>query len=155
MNSGARISLDSNVLIYAVDPRDPVRRASAAQIIALAAVVDCVLVPQSIAEFFHVVTRKGVIAKQEAARQVGRWLGIFTLTAGPGGANLSLACSAAISGRFQFYDALLVATAAAAGCTAVISEDMHPGANLGGARLVAAFDPAGRIGAEALALLGG
>jgi predicted nucleic acid-binding protein len=49
------------------------------------------------------------------------------------------------AGCFQFHDAVLLATAETAGCTAVISEDMHPGARLGRIQVVPAFDAAGGI----------
>ena len=63
------------------------------------------------------------------------------------------AATAATSGRFQFYDALLLATADAGGCTSVISEDMADGAKLGSVEVVAAFDAAGNIAPGAHALL--
>ncbi len=68
-------------------------------------------------------------------------------------ADMLAAINASNAGRFQFYDALLLATTGAAGCTAVISEDMADGATLGTVEVVAAFDAAGGIGPRALALL--
>jgi predicted nucleic acid-binding protein len=61
--------------------------------------------------------------------------------------------AAHMAGRFSFWDALLLATAEAGGCEAIISEDMHPGAMLGRVRVVPAFDGAGNISPEADALL--
>jgi len=63
-----------------------------------------------------------------------------------------VALQAAEAGRFQFYDALLLATARPAGCGVVISEEMADGAELDGLRVVGAFAPDGHIspGAEAL-----
>jgi predicted nucleic acid-binding protein len=55
--------------------------------------------------------------------------------------------------RFSFWDALLLASAGEAGCEAVISEDMRPGAMFGGVRIIPAFDKAGGISPEADALL--
>jgi predicted nucleic acid-binding protein len=147
-------SLDSNILVYAADARDPVRRASAVTIITRAAALDCALTPQSLAEFFNSVTRKGIIPRAEATTQVQRWLRLFQITAGPTGEAVLKAAEASAAGRFQFYDALLLATADAAGCGAVISEDMARGARLGGVDVVAAFDAAGGIAPGALALLG-
>ncbi len=77
----------------------------------------------------------------------------FPLSAGAGPGALASALDAALAGRFQFYDALLLATAGEAGCVAMISEDMADGAALNGVRVVAAFDPQGGIGPGALELL--
>jgi predicted nucleic acid-binding protein len=150
-----RFSLDSNILVYSVDNRDQPRRDSALEILNRAVLLDCVLVPQSLAEFFAVISRKGIMPRSDAAAQMQDWMQLFTVSAGPTGATVIAAAAAATAGRFQFYDALLLATAGAAGCEVVISEDMAHGAELAGVRVVAAFDPAGGIGAEALALLGG
>jgi len=149
----ARFSLDSNILVYAADARDPVRRASAARIVKLATMRNCTLTPQSLAEFFNSVTRKGIVPRTEAAAQVRRWLQVFEIAPGPTGKSVARAADASAAGRFQFYDALLLATADASGCNAVISEDMADGAKLGGVEVVAAFDARGGIGPRALALL--
>lgn len=148
-----RFSLDSNVLVYAADSTDARRHASAVSIIGRAARQPCVLTPQAFAEFFAVTSRKSIMPRAEAVAQIRDWIELFSVSAGPTADLVLAAAEAAASGRFQFYDALLLATAGAAGCEAVISEDMHPGATLAGARVVPAFDAGGGIGAEALALL--
>lgn len=148
-----RFSLDSNVLVYTADSRDPARHSSAIEIMARAARCDCVLVPQSLAEFFHAVTRKRLAPYKDAVDQVRDWIDLFSITPGTSPAALLIAIDAAISGRFQFYDALLLATAREAGCRAVVSEDMASGAELDGLRVVPAFNKQGGIGAEALSLL--
>ena len=151
--SSTRFTLDSNILVYATDRRDSARHDAAIEIIARAANRDCMIMVQTFAEFFHVVTRKGFVPRVEAAAQVHRWATAFTVSAGASAAALISAMEASAAGRFQFYDALLLATARDAGCTAVISEDMAHGAELDGVRVVAAFDPRGTIGADAMALL--
>jgi predicted nucleic acid-binding protein len=148
-----RFSLDSNVLIYAADDRDPARQESVLEIIARAAQRDCVLTPQALSEFFHAVSRKGIMPRTEAADQVHDWVTTFAVSPGATAATVLTAVEASVSGRFQYYDALLLATAREAGCTAVISEDMADGAELNGIRVVSAFGAHGVIGADALALL--
>lgn len=148
-----RYSLDSNILIYAADNASPARQASSQMMLDASAERDCVLTAQAIAEFFHATTRKRLATRVHATRLARDWTQLFEV-AGAGAAELLAAVEASNAGRFQFFDALLLATAGAAGCTAVISEDMHPGAALGGVRVVAAFDSAGGIGADARALLG-
>ncbi len=148
-----RFSLDSNILFYAADPRDPVRHVSALEIISRAAVRDCILMPQALAEFFSATTRKGVMPRGQAVAQIKDWMDIFVLAAGPSGDVVLDAALASAAGLFQFYDALLLATASAAGCVALVSEDMADGARFAGVRVVGAFDPAGGIAGGALALL--
>jgi predicted nucleic acid-binding protein len=149
-----RFSLDSNILVYVADAGSLARQASATHVIELAAKIDCLLTLQALTEFFYAVTRKKLATRAEATAQVRDWMAMFPLAmAAP--PDILAAMDASNAGRFQFYDALLLATAGANGCEAIISEDMHPGAVLGGVRVVAAFDAAGRIGSDALALLGG
>ncbi|MBW4091768.1 MAG: PIN domain-containing protein [Proteobacteria bacterium] len=149
-----RFTLDSNILVCAADGRDTRRRDSAIAIIGGANLGDCLLTPQSLAEFFHVVTRKRLIPRPDAAGQVRRWAALFPITQGADAAAVLTAVEAATTGRFQFYDALLIVTAAAAGCHAMISEDMAAGTELAGLRIVPAFTATGDVAPAAQALLG-
>jgi len=150
-----RFTVDSNVLVYAADDRDPARQETALEILALAALRDCVLLPQALAEFFHAVSRKGLMPRREAAAQVRDWSIMYAVAAGANIGAVLMAAEAAAAGRFQFFDALLLTTARDAGCAAVISGDMADGAELNGVRVVAAFEPDGTISPRATALLEG
>ena len=149
-----RFTLDSSVLVYAADGRDARRRESAITMVDEAMLGDCTLTPQSLAEFFHAVTRKRLIPRPDAAGQVRRWAALFPITQGADAAAVLTAVEAATTGRFQFYDALLLTTAGAAGCRAMISEDMAAGTELAGVRIVPAFTATGDIAPAAQALLG-
>lgn len=129
--SGERFSLDTNVLVYAADRDAGERHQRACYIIERAARRPCTLTLQALAEFFHAVTRKGLVPRTEAAAQVRDWLEIFP-TATADTEALRLALSAAEAGRFGFWDALLLATAGRAGCGVVLSEDMSDGGALDG-----------------------
>jgi predicted nucleic acid-binding protein len=132
VSSLVRFSLDTNLLVYATDGRDPLRQSAAIEIFVRAARRDCVPTVQVLSEFFHAVSRKGIIPRSEAAPQVRRWMDVFALAPAASASALALALEAATAGRFQFYDALLLATAREAGCTAVVSADMADGAELDG-----------------------
>jgi predicted nucleic acid-binding protein len=147
-----RFTLDANILVYAVDSREPARQAASIDIIAYAARRDCALVPQALAEFFHATTRNRIMTRADAAREVLAWMTVFPLTPGPSATALRTALTEAEAGRFQFFDALLVATARDGGCRAVITEDMVGGASLDGVAIVGAFS-GGWIGEAALELL--
>lgn len=149
-----RFSLDANILVYAADANAGARKEAATELIARAARCDCVLTLQSLAEFFSVVTRKRLAMAVEAASQVQRWATIFGPPVSADSAALTAAMQAASAKRFQFWDALLLATARGAGCVAMLTEDMHPGAELSGIQIVPAFDAHGALSAEALRVAG-
>jgi predicted nucleic acid-binding protein len=139
--SGERFSLDTNILVYALDGAAGPRHALAAEIIARAATCDCRLTLQSLSEFYVVVTRKGVVPKPEAAAQVEDWLVLFpALAPTPEAVRAALAHAAA--GRANYWDALLVATAGQGGCETLLSEDMADGTRLGPVTIVNPFDGA-------------
>jgi predicted nucleic acid-binding protein len=122
-----RITLDSNLLVYAADNTAGARNKLAAQLVIECARTDCVLSVQALCEFFHAVTRKGKLARTIAANQVRDWMSTYPVIA-PSGASLSAALDLNLDGKFGFWDGLLVATAEQAGCTLLLSEDMHDGA---------------------------
>lgn len=136
------VTFDSNVLVYTAQAGDP-RRAAALELLRLAARGRCVLTVQALGEFFFATTRKGLLTRPVAAAQVRRWLTVFPAPAAASSTAVVAAMDAAAEGRFSYWDALLLATAAEAGCAAVISEDMADGAALGSIRVVPAFTGGG------------
>jgi predicted nucleic acid-binding protein len=149
-----RFSVDSNILVYLVDARDRMRQRSAVSIIAALSRRDTVLTLQSLAEFRHVTIRKSIAAADVVAEQYARLRGLFPDPAPTSVATLDRALTAWTTRRFSFWDAMLLAAAAGAGCEALISEDMAPGAELDGVRVFEAFDPAGGIAPAVRDLLG-
>jgi len=125
-----RLTLDSNLLIYAADNTTGVRNKLAAQLVIACATVDCVLSVQALSEFFHAVTRKGKLARADAADQVRDWMSYFPIVA-PNAAALAAALDLNVAQRTGFWDGVLVATAEQAGCTLLLSEDMHDGMKFG------------------------
>ena len=124
-----RFTLDSNIL-YATDSASALRHGLAISLVDQSTEVDCVLTLQALGEFFHAVTRKGIAPRTGAAKQVHDWMGAFA-TIGAGDTSLAAAVDIAAAGQLSFWDALLVATAADAGCSLVLSEDMHDGMRFG------------------------
>ncbi|HIJ42801.1 MAG: PIN domain-containing protein [Rhodospirillales bacterium] len=125
-----RFSLDTNVLVYAADRDAGERHERALEIMERSARRPCTLTVQALAEFFHATTGKGIVPKAEAASQVRDWLDLFP-TAAAGSDALRVALRAVEDRRFSFWDGMLLATAEAAGCRAVLSEGMEDGAGLG------------------------
>lgn len=136
--SDERFSLDTNILIYALDAAAGAKHLLAAEILDRSIDRDCRLTLQSLSEFYVAATRKGIVPRSEAAAQVEDWLLLFpSLAASP--TSIRTALAGAASGRTSYWDGLLIATAAEGGCTALISEDMANGAIHAAVRIVNPF----------------
>jgi predicted nucleic acid-binding protein len=147
-----RFTLDTNVLVYAADRAAGVRHERALGVLDRAVRRNCVLTLQALGEFFHVVTRKGVVSRSEASAQLRDWGTEFPIVAADPEA-LWTALDLAVDRRCGFWDALLLTTAGRHGCSVVMSEDMHDGARLGGVTILNPFIGDGVPGPVA-ALLG-
>jgi predicted nucleic acid-binding protein len=133
-----RFSLDANVLVYAADLAAGERHERALQVLDRAVRLNCVLTLQALAEFFHVTTRKGMVARTEAAAQLRDWTTEFPIISADSGA-LWTALEFTVDGRFGWWDALLLATAERHGCEVVLSENMQDGARFGGVSILNQF----------------
>ena len=112
-----RFGLDTNVLIYLVDGREPARQARAREVVGRAIRTGrCVL---SRAEPGRVLRRRGpqgpycIGLAQQAVDDLATTFTIVSPTA----ADARIAVTAAVAGRFAYWDALLLATLERAGCT--------------------------------------
>jgi len=101
----------------------------------------CCLTLQSISEFYAVAIRKGPMTPREAASVAEAMLDLFpTAPASPSAVRTALAIAA--SSRASYWDALLIATAAEAGCTAILTEDLGGAASLAGVQIISPFSGA-------------
>jgi len=149
---GGRFTLDANLLVYSVDNAAGTRHRLAREIVDRAVECGCWLTLQALGEFYVAATRKGMAPPVEAAAQAADWLDVFpTVAASPAAVRAALAEAAA--GRTSYWDALLIATAAEAGCTAVLTEDMSDGSVLSGVRVHNPFTPTGELTETARQLL--
>lgn len=130
-----RFSLDTNILVYAVDRDAGERHERSRVLLAQVARADCVLTVQALAEFFHATTRKNLLAPAGAGAFVRGWLDVFRVAVADG-ASVIEAMDAVAEHRLSFWDAMLWATARQAGCSAILSEDMQDGRRLGGVEFV-------------------
>jgi predicted nucleic acid-binding protein len=133
-----RFTLDTNILVYSVDSASGARHERAVEIVDCAAERDCWLTLQALSEFYVAVTRKNIVPKSEAAAQISDWLTIFPTTAATADA-IRTALREAVAGRASYWDALLVATAAEAGCAIILTEDLQDGSTLGSIRILNPF----------------
>jgi len=142
MSAGARLTFDSNILIYAADRDAGPRHAAAEALVARAAYTDCVLTLQALAEFFAVATRKKTVSTASAIAFVDGWQNVFrTVSATP--ESLRAATHAVRDHRIEFWDAMLWAVAREAGCRYLLSENFQAGRTLEGVTFVNPFAPGG------------
>ena len=106
--TGVKVSLDSNILIYAAHDDDP-RHALAARVVQRAAQGDCVQPLQSLAECFNVLTRKREFAADAAMTAVNNFRAIFPMIAADAAA-LDDAMDVVRDYKIQFWDALFLVT---------------------------------------------
>jgi predicted nucleic acid-binding protein len=134
----AKVTIDTNLLVHAIDNADLNKHQTVHTLLETLVEQDTVVSVQALAEFFHVVTRKGRLSTEEARDRIEDWQALFPVIAA--GANT---LSHAIDGlrRFQmaFWDAMLWATAQEAGVTVLLTEDLQDLALIEGVRFVNPF----------------
>ncbi|MFC5343087.1 PIN domain-containing protein [Brevundimonas staleyi] len=133
------ITLDTNIFIYALDDRFPAKQAVAAEVVRHAARLDAPICLQVVGEAQNVARRKLKMPGFVAA-QIGRnILGQFA-TFSPSVEDAEIALGQLAAGRLSYWDAILLACAQRAGCTALLSEDLQDGARILGIEIVNPFD---------------
>ena len=119
-----RVFLDTNILVYAQDTGAARKRRKSREIISrLAASSDGVISTQVLQEFYVAATRKLGVSPL-AAKGVLKTFAVFeTVQVSPGLIHEAIDCS--ILNQCSFRDSLILAAAAAAGCSTVLSEDLN------------------------------
>jgi len=128
--SAERFTLDTNILVYAVDAREGYKRELAIRIIEAAGGLDCPLALQAVGEFYMAATRKLKLGAKDAAARATQLIAGFD-TFGYSVHAVRAALEEDPRGRFSYWDGVLLASAAEAGCTTLFSEDLADGARFG------------------------
>jgi predicted nucleic acid-binding protein len=144
-------TLDASILVYSVDRAAGDRHAIAKHIMRRASVRPCYLALQAISEFYAAVTRKQMMPSATAAQVARDMMDVFQ-TIPVSASAIRTALGSAAGGRTSYWDALLVATAAEAGCTTILTEDLADGSTLFGMRVLNPF-AGGALAPAAAALL--
>lgn len=140
MTVSGRFSIDTNILVYAADRDAGPRHDMCVELVARAALRDCVLTVQALAEFFHATTRKALLDPAIASAFVKDWLAVFDLAAADP-ETLTEAMDAVAEHRLSFWDAMLWATARQSGCASILTEDFQHGRHIGGVEFLNPFQP--------------
>lgn len=144
-----RFTLDTNVLVYAVDLDAGDKHELAVELIERAALADGVLTLQCLSEFFAVVTRRGRVAPAKAGEIVERLATVFPVVVATEQC-LMRAIRAMRARRLAFWDAMLWAAGREARCRYLLSEDLQDGRTLDGVTFLNPFLPANRAVIEKL-----
>ncbi len=121
-----RIALDTNVMAYA-EAVNGARRQDQARAILADHLDDDILLPvQALAELFRVLVRKTSCPTADAAGRVKRWIELYEVIP-TDAALLESATSLVAAHRIGFWDSIVLASAAAAECEVLLSEDMQDG----------------------------
>jgi predicted nucleic acid-binding protein len=137
----AIVLLDTNVLVYFVDPGDPQKQYRAEEVMnALRANQNGRLSVQNLAEFFYTSTRKlkPPLSPGQAIEQIGRFQTlwpVFSLTP----VVVTEAARGVRDHQLAYYDAQIWATARLNGVPVIFSEDFQTGRTLEGVRFVNPF----------------
>jgi predicted nucleic acid-binding protein len=134
-------TLDANVLVYAMDPRDQRKLEIASKIVAGLRTSNAILTAITLGEFFNVMARK-FMTPADAGRRVRDFATLVPIVAYDE-RHVLRAAAEVEAGRFSFWDAVMLASAEDAGCTICLSEDMHDGARLGNIVVRNPFGPRG------------
>jgi predicted nucleic acid-binding protein len=133
--------LDTNVFVYQLDTSDP-RKSALADALVRRALVDgsgCISY-QVVQECLHVMTGKARLAlhPEEAALYLDAVL-LPLLRVGASAELYRRALDLRQRWRFGFYDSLIVASALAAGCSRLLTEDLQHGQRIEGLTVVDPF----------------
>jgi len=137
--SGKRVSLDTNILIYAIDKDAGAKQAAAIGLIEKCVLeYDCVLTLQSLSEFYFAATRKGIVIHSDAEVQIKDWQLLFP-TILPSIHTVKYALKAVDEHNLSFWDAMLWSVAQENNVTELYSEDFQQGRELKGVTFVNPF----------------
>ncbi len=133
-----KVSLDSNILVYAIDTGDPDKHRIATDVIRSDLGFDCVLTTQALGEVLNVMRRLRPDHLYDVTAIVSTWIELFPVISTTADHMLAGA-DLAHRYRLQFWDSVILSASASAGASILLSEDMQDGQQVGGVRVVNPF----------------
>jgi predicted nucleic acid-binding protein len=125
------VTIDTNVLVYALDLRDPQKHEQAVRLVEFITRRHCLLTYQVLGEFCAAVARKNLARLDEAEAAVAFWASICPVVSWEM-RDLATALSATRRHSMSFWDAVLWATVRSAGCRWILTEDFQHGREVEG-----------------------
>ena len=142
-----KLFLDTNVVIYGLDPRDRPKQARALAWLKAAAEANSLTIsPQVAAEARSVAVTKLKIRAEDAAQAILNLLPWCTAPFGPDEVRRALALQA--RWRLSWWDSLIIASALSARCSHLVTEDGQSAPVIEGLKLIDPFavEPAEILG---------
>lgn len=137
-----RLFVDTNILIYALDPAEPRKRAVSADLLRRTISSHTLtLSPQSLNECYRVLTQRRRLMPVDAARAFVRLIAPWAI-APLDAATTERAWAVQDAASLSWWDSLMVAAALRAECRLFVSEDMQDGVEIEGMRIANPFEPA-------------
>jgi predicted nucleic acid-binding protein len=134
-----RYFLDTNVLFYAEDPRDPAKQKRARDLIRAGFTDGLAWISlQVLQEFFSSTTKKLRLPVEDARRRVelySRHLSVVQM----GPADLLSAIDLHRQHQLSIWDSLIIQASSVPGCDVIYTEDLQDGLILGETRIVNPF----------------
>jgi len=121
-----RIALDTNVLAYVEGINGTSRKNAAVEIVEKLPVSSVFIPVQALGELFHVLVRKAGISPKQARAAILSWGDAYALIETSTSVLLA-ATDLAADHNLTIWDAIMLSTAAAAGCRLLLSEDLQDG----------------------------
>jgi predicted nucleic acid-binding protein len=134
MPTDVRTFIDSNILLYAIDRRDRVRRQKARSILRELIKSGLGVVSTQVAQEFYVIATKKLGVDPLAAKRVVEMLHQLDFVS----VNIELilgAIDCSILSKISFWDALIVVSARSSGCKVLLSEDLADSQIINGVRV--------------------
>ena len=129
-----KVFVDTNVLVYCADQHDPGKQQRCRALVAgLQADGRAVISTQVLQELYAACTRKLGIAPLAAKGIILALREVETIMVDRQRIEDAVDCS--ILNQLSFWDALIVTSAAAARCTALLTEDLNHGQTIAGIRV--------------------
>lgn len=135
----ARTFLDTNILVYCLDSHDPQKQATCRDLLrSLQAGNQAVISTQVLQEFYVAATRKLDVEPLAAKQVLQGFRNLETVVVNPALVEEAIDCS--ILHQLSFWDGLVIASAASAGCEVLMTEDLNSGQVIRGVRIQNPFE---------------
>lgn len=138
-----RFTLDSNILVYAVDRSDEEKHRIASDIMKRAPLLDAVLTSQVLGEFLNVVRRKRLTAFGLAREQAERWATLFPVV-DTSWEHVAIGAAFAERHKMQLWDSIIWQAARSMHASVFLSEDLQDGFSAEGMTVIDPFAAANR-----------
>lgn len=133
-----RVAVDTNVLVYAQGQNDVPRIERARELFVKIPMDNIVLPMQALGELYWVLVRKTSLCRGEARDAVMGWMDTYAVASAEP-SDLLTAMDASVDHQLSMWDALILCTAASAGCRILLSEDMAEGFTFRGVTVINPF----------------